>query len=350
MIGPASGARGGAAALVDTWRAHGVFKRWPVQYLAVRSDAPLLDDLKLLGRSVRNFATLLAEHRSMAVHVHISRAGVAREVFFMSIALAAGCPLVVQLHGAGYDPALRYFLERAACVLVPCEAMKAQLRSLVRNAHVQCLPPAVALEPIAPADKPALILFLGRLEAAKGIYDLLDAVAALRADVPELRLACAGEGDRVGVARYAEQLGIRDAVKFTGWVGPSGKRALLEHAAVFALPSTSEGLPVSLLEAMSAGVPVVATPVGGVPEAVQDGVSGLLVAPGDKLGLERALRKLLADRALAARLGSAARESARLRFSPERALPRLEELYARLGVCESSSPLEPRQSELKKAA
>src|SRR5205823_160349 len=82
-------------------------------------------------------------------------------------------------------------------------------------------------------------------------------------------------------------LGIADAVKFTGWVGPSGKRALLESAAVFALPSYDEALPLSLLEAMSAGVPAVVSPVGGIPEVVVDGVSGLLVAPGDVATLER---------------------------------------------------------------
>src|SRR5437762_12325946 len=109
-----------------------------------------------------------------------------------------------------------------------------------------------------------------------------DAVAGLRAAVPDVRLVCAGGGDRIGVARYAERLGIADAVKFTGWVGPSGKRALLEHAAVFALPSSDEALPVSLIEAMSAGVPVVASPVGGIPEVVADNASGFLVAPGDK--------------------------------------------------------------------
>ncbi len=350
MIGPASGARGGAAALVDTWRAHGLFTRWPVHYLPVRSDGPLKDDVVLFWKALRDFAALIAEHRRLAVHVHVSsRGGVWREVLFMSAALAANCPLVIQLHGAGFDPAMRWLLERAACVLVPCEAMKAQLRSQVRNAHVVCLPPAVALEPLAPAEKPALVVFLGRLEAGKGIYDLLDAVASLRAAVPDLRLACAGDGDRTGVARYAERLGIADAVKFTGWVGPSGKRALLEHAAVFALPSSAEGMPVSLLEAMSAGVPVVASPVGGIPEAVLDGSTGLLVAPGDKIGLERALRRILLDRALAAKLGAAARESARLRFSPARVLPRLEDLYARLGVRDLIER-ESRTSELKKAA
>ena len=124
----------------------------------------------------------------------------------------------------------------------------------------------------------------------------------------------------------------RKRLKFTGWVGPSGKRALLEHAAVYALPSYDEGLPLSLLEAMSAGVPVVASPVGGIPEVLADGASGFLVAPGDKGALERALRRLLTERALAARMGAAARETARARYAPERALPVLENLYASLGV------------------
>jgi len=121
-------------------------------------------------------------------------------------------------------------------------------------------------------------------------------------------------------------------VKFTGWVGPSGKRALLETAAAFALPSYDEGLPNGLCEAMAAGVPAVVSPVGGIPEVVTDGVTGLLVAPGDKVTLERQLRRVLTDRALAERLGAAARETARARFAPERTIGRLEEIYGALGL------------------
>ena len=269
----------------------------------------------------------------------------------MGAALAAGCPLVVQLHGNGFDPSIRWFLERAALVCVPCEASRTWVKSVARNVDVVLAPPPVAVAvPELPA-KPNLVLFLGRLEAKKGIYDLLDAVAGLRAAVPDVRLVCAGDGDRIGVARYAERLGIADAVKFTGWVGPSGKRALLEHAAAFALPSYDEALPVSLLEAMSAGVPVVASPTGGIGEVVADGASGFLVAPGDKAGLERALRRLLIDRELAARVGAAARDTARARFAPERALSVLENLYESLGVSASTERApRVRQVPLRKAA
>jgi glycosyltransferase involved in cell wall biosynthesis len=121
-------------------------------------------------------------------------------------------------------------------------------------------------------------------------------------------------------------------VKFTGWVGPSGKRALLEAATVLALPSYDEALPMSVLEAMAAGLPVVVSPVGGVPEVIADGVSGLFAAPGDIATLHRQLRKLLLDPRLSARIGAAARESIRLRCAPERAIARLGAVYATLGL------------------
>ncbi|TMH59819.1 MAG: glycosyltransferase family 4 protein [Betaproteobacteria bacterium] len=352
MLGVAPETRGSIAAVVESYRANGLFKRWPIQYIATRGDGTLVQRSVLLAKAGRDFGSMLAQHRRMAVHVHAAAgAGFWREAAFMGAALAAGCPLVVQLHGNGFDASIRWFLERAAAVCVPCEASRTWVKSMARNADVVLAPPPVAVAvPELPA-KPNLVLFLGRLEAKKGIYDLLDAVAGLRAAVPDVRLVCAGDGDRIGVARYAERLGIADAVKFTGWVGPSGKRALLEHAAAFALPSYDEALPVSLLEAMSAGVPVVASPTGGIGEVVADDASGFLVAPGDKAGLERALRRLLIDRELAARVGAAARETARARFAPERALSVLENLYESLGVSASTERApRVRQVPLRKAA
>ena len=352
MLGAAPETRGSIATVVDAYRTHGLFKHWPVQYIATNGDGTLVQKTVLLGKAVQQFAALLAQHRRMVVHVHASAgAGFWRDAPFMGAALAAGCPLLVQLHGKGFDGSMGWLLERAAAVCVPCEASRTWVRSIARNAEVVLVPPPVAVSvPELPA-KPNLVLFLGRLEARKGIYDLLEAIAGLRGAVPDVRLVCAGDGDRIGVAHYAERLGIADAVKFTGWVGPSGKRALLEHAAVFALPSYDEALPVSLIEAMSAGVPVVASPTGGIAEVVTEGASGFLVAPGDKIGLERSLRRLLIDRELAARLGKAARDTARARFGAEK-VALLENLYESLGVSalEERTPHVRPQVPLRKAA
>jgi glycosyltransferase involved in cell wall biosynthesis len=349
MLGALSETRGSIAAVVETYRANGLFKRWPVDYLATHGDVGLIENVKLALGALRRFAVLLARHHRLVLHAHCtSGAGFWRDAIFVGLALAARCPVILQLHGSGFErfhdrangparAAIRFLLEHAACVVVASESLRAWTRGIARDAHAVCVPnPVPASSVQRQADGHQLVLFLGRLEARKGVFDLLDAVAGLRATVPAqfsgLRLVCAGEGDRAAVARYAEQLGIADAVKFTGWVGPSGKRALLEHAAVLALPSYDEALPMSVLEAMSAGVPVVVSPVGGLPEVVVDGVSGHLVAPGDTANLRRALARLLLDRALGERIGAAARETVRLRFSPERVLPELEALYAAAGL------------------
>jgi len=296
------------------------------------------------------------------VHLHTAAHGnFWRDLPYMLAAIAARRPLLVQLHGAGFErfydscdtaarALIRYVLERAASVIVATDSRRSWVRSICRNANAVAVPNPVAPIEAAPApEQRNMILFLGKLKQSKGIFDLLQAVAALRAGIPDVRLVCAGDGERIAVARHAERLGIADAVKFTGWVGPSGKRALLESAAVFALPSYDEALPLSLLEAMSAGVPVVVSPVGGIPEVVVDGVSGLLVAPGDVATLERLLRRMLIDRAAAAAIGAAGRKSAQLRFSPERAVPKLEEIYASAGVARMPAP-RTAIADLKKAA
>ena len=355
MLGAAAETRSSIAAVIDTYRAHGLFRRWPIDYLPTHGDGGLAKNAGLALRSLRDLGLLLARHRRLAVHLHTSAPAFLRDSVFMSAALAARCPLVLQLHGGGFERlsggwAVRSLLEGAACVITPCESLRAWVRGVARNAHALCVPSPVSVEPLPEAAaRPNLVLFLGRLEAAKGIFDLLEAVAALRAAIPDVRLVCAGDGERIAVARYAERLGMAEAVRFTGWVGPSGKRALLESAAVFALPSYDEAMPVSLLEAMSAGVPVIASPVGGIPEVVVDGVSGYLAAPGDTATLERLLRKLLLDRSLGSRIGAAGRESARLRFAPERTLPRLEEIYASVGLCGTGEPAAP-LLDLRKAA
>jgi glycosyltransferase involved in cell wall biosynthesis len=343
MLGAAAETRGSIATVVDAYREHGLFRRWPVEYMATHGAGAAGQHMRAAG----HFAALLARYRRAVLHVHTSAgAGFWRDAAYMGVALAARCPLIVHLHGAGFgrfydecgpgQAVVRSLLERAACVAVPTQCMAGWIHSVSPAVRATFLPTPIALPPLPQGTRPSLILYLGRLHADKGIFDLLDAVSQLRSAVPEVRLVCAGDGERAAVARYAGQLGIAGAVKFTGWVGPSGKRALLESAAVFALPAYDAGMPVGLLEAMAAGVPVVASPVGGIPEVVVDGSSGFLAAPGDVATLQRLLRKLLLDRELGARIGAAGRETVRARFAAERALPRLEQIYAEIGLAQAA--------------
>lgn len=152
------------------------------------------------------------------------------------------------------------------------------------------------------------VVFLGRLHVQKGLDVLLRALAL----VPEARLVLAGDGpEREPLRRLAQRLGVADRVTFLGFVPRAAVPGLLASADVQVLPSIYEELGTAVLEGMRIGVPLVASETGGLPSLVTHGVTGLLVPPGDAAALAGALRRLLADRELAARLADQARRESR---------------------------------------
>jgi glycosyltransferase involved in cell wall biosynthesis len=163
-----------------------------------------------------------------------------------------------------------------------------------------------------------VILCVGRLSSEKGQADLLAALRLLRRDRPQLaiKLILVGDGiERPTLERAAAAPDLASAVIFAGH--SSNVWPYFSLADVLALPSHSEGSPNALLEAMAAGVPIVACKVGGVPETVEDGSSALLVPPSNPAAMASALARVLEDRALAARLVTNASERLVTRFSPE---------------------------------
>jgi glycosyltransferase involved in cell wall biosynthesis len=167
--------------------------------------------------------------------------------------------------------------------------------------------------PAVPAG-PAIVLAVGRLRAPKDFVTLVAATAQLAPDVACVHIV--GDGpDRPAVEREIARHRLEERVVLLG--EREDVAGLLASADVFVLPSRSEGMPMSVLEAMAAGLPVVASAVGGVPELVIDGETGTLVAPGDPDALARALGALVADPAARARLGAAARARAEAEFGIE---------------------------------
>jgi glycosyltransferase involved in cell wall biosynthesis len=155
------------------------------------------------------------------------------------------------------------------------------------------------------------ILTVGRLTRVKGHDILINTFAQIREYFPGLNLVIAGDGEaRRELEKLARKLGVEKEVEFTGFVSKERLRALLHRATVFALPSRSEGMPLALLEAMAAGVPSIATCVGGVPDVVSSG-AGILVPPNNPGALAEGLARVLSDATLARRLGSGGRARAR---------------------------------------
>ncbi len=176
------------------------------------------------------------------------------------------------------------------------------------------------------------VVSVGRLDVVKGYTVLLDAVAAMVAGGADVVLTLVGDGpDRAALERQADRLGLGARVTFPGARSPAEVVDELAGADVFVLPSFAEGVPVSLMEAMASGLPVVATRVGGVAELVDDGRSGLLVAPGDGDGLARAVGALLADASARTDMGRAGRARVEEGFDSRREASRLRDLFVGRG-------------------
>jgi glycosyltransferase involved in cell wall biosynthesis len=156
--------------------------------------------------------------------------------------------------------------------------------------------------------EPPVVLYLAHLIERKGYRDLISAFARVRDRVPHARLVFCGTGELEKARALSEKLGVADGVEFKGWVSGEQKLAQLARATVFSLPSYDEGLPMGILECMSLRVPVVATPVGGIPDVLAHDGNALLAPAGDIECLAQCLVRLLTDEALRDRLSQRALE------------------------------------------
>jgi glycosyltransferase involved in cell wall biosynthesis len=239
----------------------------------------------------------------------------------------------------------RYVCRLADCVLVNAEAVRSWLISQRYNpAKLVVIHNGVDLDRFShppdagrvrrelgiPVGAP-IVAVASRLHRLKGIEHFLEAAAVVARRFPDVRFLVIGEtspADRSyldELTALAERQGLRSRVVFTGL--RDDVPGLLACAAVSVMPSLNEALSNVLLESMAAGVPVVATRVGGTAEAVQDGVTGLLVPPGDPGALARSIDRLLSDPGLAERLARGGRERVRRQFSLDAMVRATERLY-----------------------
>jgi glycosyltransferase involved in cell wall biosynthesis len=183
-----------------------------------------------------------------------------------------------------------------------------------------------------PTDK-TLVTYTGRLIEGKGLETLFAAMEAL-ADVPELHLVLVGSGSGQVISiedqlrRLAERAELRGRVTFTGRV--DNVAAYLQASDLFVFPTLDEALGMSAVEAQACGLPGVASRTGGVPDIVEDGVTGILVPPGDEGALASGIRSLLADKGLRQRFAAAARARAEERFALPTSVGRYADLFRSL--------------------
>lgn len=301
-----------------------------------------------LGKSIA-FARALARYERVMpsydiVHLHISaRGSYKRKSIMARMARKAGKYVILHDHDGEFEKAfeeggdayrrdVRKTFGIADRVVVLSEEWRDYFAENVCDSekivvvHNGVKVPAEPCSPWSQQD----ILFLGRLDANKSPDVLLFASRRVLERFPGTKVVFGGDGEVEKNKALAEELGIANRCEFHGWVSGAEREGLFARAAVYCLPSKNEGLPMSVLEAMARGIPTVATPVGGVPQVIEDGVSGFLVDVDDVDALSDRLNILLDKPGLRENVGAASRNTVTRLFNVGGSIKQLLALYRAL--------------------
>lgn len=261
------------------------------------------------------------------------------------LARLRGVPVVLHVHGARFDDFLdglpasgqglaRWLARRAQSVVVLSQEWQQRLAGRLPGANLQVVAngvPATPMNRSQTGDQDVLYLFLGNLGTRKGVPVLLEAVSLSTAN---WRLALAGGEEEPGFTEWTRAEIARrkmgDRVQVLGPVIGAAKLDLLRSASAFVLPSLAEGLPMALLEAMAAQLPVVVTAVGAMPGVIKSGCEGYLVPPGDAPALAAAMDQLAASASDRQRMGLAAAQACDQAYGVERMVDALFAIYSQL--------------------
>jgi len=233
---------------------------------------------------------------------------------------------------------LRWTLMLPDLVMVLANCELEAYRDFVPAQNVVALPNGIDCSPFAgipvvrsQPEYPLRLVYIGRLDREKGLYETLQAIRLAGELGVDARITIGGGGAEEGrLKRYAQALGLASKVTFAGPVFGEDKVRLLAGSDVMVLPSYSEGLPYALLEAMAGGVPVIATPVGAIPDVVTHDIHGFLVPPRDAKAIAEALAVLAGDRERISWMSRACRRRIRAAYSIDRVAAQFATHYTQL--------------------
>ena len=320
MIGPGRMVRGGISTVVDNYYKCGLDEAVDLTYLPTMEDGSKAKKLAVAGKAYLSFRRLVKN--CDIVHVHMAaQASFDRKALFVERARKAGKKIIIHQHAADFD---KYFFEQSddekrkrikkvfgladKIIVLSEEWAEFFGKNVCDPEKIEILYNGVVMTENVKEDYSVHnVLMLGRLGERKGTYDLLKAMPAVIRSVSDATFYLGGDGDIEECKRIVAEKGLKEHVVFLGWVRDEEKEKQLKTCSTFILPSYHEGMPMSVLEAMSYGLATISTNAGGIPQIIDDGVDGVRVDAGDVGTIEKALIEVLTDKSERKRLGRAGR-------------------------------------------
>lgn len=344
MVGTDPQGQGGIASVVRTYQNAGLFERNSIEYISSHIANGALKKCVAFFFGFVQFLFYCLLGKVSILHLQTASYGsFMRKYLFFVVARVFNVSTIVHVHGAEFEHFYReksnffqkrmvlYVLSKADYVIALSHKWNEQLRGICNTANVITIYNPIA-SPMRFSDvrERNVILFLGHVGDRKGTFDLINALPEVAKFNPQVKLKIGGTGQIEAARQLAVDLKVDSHIEFLGWVVGEDKERLLNSATLLLLPSYNEGLPMSILEAMAHGLPVIASDVGGIPEALACCVADCIVKPGDVDDLASKINYLLANDDLRGEIARKLQQTVAEKFDVEVVANELSQLYQRL--------------------
>lgn len=311
MVVPSFSAKGGITSVVSGYRGSQLEKDFEIKYIETYCDGKWLSKLLIALKAYISYILLLLFWHPSIIHIHSSFGGsFYRKMPFIIIGSWFKKPIINHVHGADFNEfylnasdkkrkQIKTTYNKCSKLIALSDEWKENLKKIVDESKITVIENysilnIEAIEERKHKKNEHNVLFLGFICKRKGCYDIPAIVEKVAQVIPNVKFVLAGSGDVEQIKAITSDR-IKNNIVYPGWVRDKEKDKLLREADLFFLPSYNEGMPMSILDAMGYGLPVVSTTVGGITKIVHDGVNGYTCNPGDIVKLSETILELLSD-------------------------------------------------------
>lgn len=341
MIGPDLDVQGGISSVVREYLKAGLDKKVNLYFIPSHKDGSTSKKILVFIKAFYKFNLLLFKIKDPLIHLHVSKSGsFFRKIIFFLEAKKLNKKVIIHLHSSTFEEfrarsmIINYFVklmfDNADRVIVLTEGWRETVQGFSSNKNVTKLYNSVVLkERVRNNLDEIIVLFLGRLCKEKGVYDLLNCILSNKKYFIQnnVNFFLAGDGEVKNLQDLVKESGLEEIITVNCWISGNEKEMRIKEASIFILPSYNEQMPMSILDGMTNGLPIVSTTVGGIPEIVEDGKNGILHEPGDIKAMGDALKRLCADEELRINMGIRSLEIVNEKFNASFITNQLVEIY-----------------------
>lgn len=341
-LGPSFRTQGGISSVLYTYHLH-FASGMDMRFIPTYSGNSRLMDLILFTAALFRVFFICLTRRGSLFQIHSSTYGsYLRKSMLARICMAFDQKVIIHIHGADFDSFIREasdrhkkritdLLKKADRVVVLSESWREFFSGYVPKEKIRVIYNPIREireEYLHKSNSPVRVLFMGRLGERKGTYDLIEAVRQIRDRCFILELY--GDGDNKRIEDIVGKYNLRHMIRVNGWAAHNSVAGIYDRSDILVLPSYAEGLPMSVIEGMGRGLPIIASNAGGITEAVQDGCNGFIVKPGDRDAIARKIVALTEDAALRTAMGQNSLKIAKEKFSVDKVGIELEKMFTEL--------------------